>query len=134
DHKQVHVGARVDVVDRDEAVGLAHVLALLVQPAEEAVVLRTQGVGPPGAMIEPELDGRTGEARTASARRRRVDASGSEDPLLRDRPRADTDELADGRIDQPGRIIVAVAEAGANDAHELIRAELLATTHDQRHW
>jgi hypothetical protein len=50
-------------------------------------------------MIEPELDGRTGEARTASGRRRRVDASGSEDPLLRDRPPADTDELADGRID-----------------------------------
>src|SRR5512133_4277086 len=59
-------------------------------------------------------------------------SSGSEDPLLRDGPRADRDELADRRIDQPGRIVVAVAAAGAIDEHDVIRAELRAPALDAR--
>jgi hypothetical protein len=38
DHQQVDVRARVDVVDRDEAVRLRDVVAVAVELAEEAVV------------------------------------------------------------------------------------------------
>jgi hypothetical protein len=46
DHEQVDVGARVDVADRDEAVGRRDVIALAVELAEEAVV-RQRGSPPP---------------------------------------------------------------------------------------
>src|ERR1700757_1392904 len=39
DHEQVHRSLRVDVADRDEAVGRGDVIALAVELAEEAVVV-----------------------------------------------------------------------------------------------
>jgi hypothetical protein len=45
-NEQVRVGPRVDVADRNEAVGLRNVLALLYELAEEAV-LRQRGSPPP---------------------------------------------------------------------------------------
>src|SRR6266536_1092254 len=39
------------------------------------------------------------------------------DPLLGDGGRADADELADGRIDEPRRVVVAVAATGPVDEH-----------------
>src|SRR3954452_24142542 len=53
-------------------------------------------------------------------------SSSSEDPLLRHRCAADAHELADGRIDQPGRVVVAVAAARPVDEHDVFRADLLA--------
>jgi hypothetical protein len=44
--EQVRVGPRVDVADRNEAVGLRNVVALLYELAEEAV-LRQRGSPPP---------------------------------------------------------------------------------------
>ena len=44
--EQVGLRLRVDVADRDEAVGLRDVVALAVEPAEEAVV-RQRGSPPP---------------------------------------------------------------------------------------
>ena len=46
-HEQVRVGLRVDVADRDEAVGRADVVALADEPAEEAVLRRRQRGSPP---------------------------------------------------------------------------------------
>jgi hypothetical protein len=46
EHEQVDVGARVDVLDRDEAVGRRDVVAVPVEVAEEAVV-RQRGSPPP---------------------------------------------------------------------------------------
>ena len=45
-HEEVHRRLRVDVVDRDEAVGAMHVVALAHEHAEEAVVTRRQGSPP----------------------------------------------------------------------------------------
>jgi hypothetical protein len=39
-HEQVDVGARIDVLDRDVAVGLRNVVALAVELAEKAVRVR----------------------------------------------------------------------------------------------
>ena len=44
-HEQVRLGARVDVMDRDEPVGGVDVLALADEPTEEAI-LRQRGCPP----------------------------------------------------------------------------------------
>src|SRR3954452_3902641 len=46
------------------------------------------------------------------------------DAFLGDSVRADPHELADGRVDEEGRIVVAVAAAGPIDEHEILAAEL----------
>src|SRR5215510_10445311 len=52
--------------------------------------------------------------------------SGSENALLRDRGRADTDELADRHVDEPRRVIVSVTASRTIDNHVVVRAELRA--------
>src|SRR2546421_2896032 len=64
--------------------------------------------------------------------RQKRQSSGSEDPLLRNRRRADTDELAHGRHAEPGRMVVAVAAAGPIDENEVVRPELRAPALDAR--
>src|SRR5207244_12922853 len=64
--------------------------------------------------------------------RQKRQSSGSEDSLLGDRSRTDADELAHGRIDEPRRIVVAVAAAGAIDENDVVRAELRAPALDAR--
>src|SRR5438270_505245 len=51
-------------------------------------------------------------------------SSGSADPLLRHRFAADADELADGRVDEPRRVVVAVPAAGAIDEDEVVAPDL----------
>src|SRR2546422_7741716 len=46
-HEQVRLRLRVEVADGDEAVRLGNVIALAVEPAEEAVVIRQRGSPPP---------------------------------------------------------------------------------------
>jgi hypothetical protein len=62
--------------------------------------------------------------------RQNKQSSGSEDPLLGDPGRADADELAHRRIDQPGGIVVAVTATGAIDEHDIVGAELRAPALD----
>ena len=58
------------------------------------------------------------------AGRRGSPQRGSEDPLLRDGGGADAHQLADGRVDEPRRVVVAVAAAGPVDEHRVLGAEL----------
>src|SRR5436305_14505437 len=58
------------------------------------------------------------------ASRQKRQSSGSEYPLLRDGRAADADELADRRVDEPRRIVVAVAAAGAVDQDDVLPADL----------
>ena len=87
--EQVHRRLRIDVVDRDEAIGAMDVVAVADELAEQAVVTRR-----------------------------------GKDPLLGDGRRADADELADRRVDEPRRVVVAVAAAGSVDEHDVLAAEL----------
>src|SRR6266487_6542526 len=52
-------------------------------------------------------------------------SSGSENSLLGDARSADADELADGCSDEPRRVVVPVAAAGAIDEDDVICADLL---------
>src|SRR5581483_3320427 len=47
------------------------------------------------------------------------------DALLRHRRAADADELADGAVDEPRRVVVAVAATGPIDEDEVVGADLL---------
>src|SRR6266571_6123933 len=53
-------------------------------------------------------------------RRQKRQSSGSADPLLGDRRSTHLDERADGRVDEPGRVIRAVSAAGAVDEHLVV--------------
>src|SRR5436309_15233243 len=53
-------------------------------------------------------------------------SSGSDDPPFRDRAAADVQELADVALDEPGRIVVAVATPGAVDEDRVLATELRA--------
>src|SRR3982751_3302574 len=55
---------------------------------------------------------------------RQSSPSGSDDPLLHDGARADTNQLSDRRVDQPGRVVGAVAAARAVDEHLVLRPQL----------
>src|SRR5829696_2850812 len=57
---------------------------------------------------------------------KRQSPSGSEDPLLGDRPAANWHEAADGRgrIDEPRRVVVAVPSPWPVDEHEVVAAQL----------
>src|SRR5512140_1127873 len=68
-HEQVDVRARVDVVDRDEAVCLADAVALTHEPAEEAVV-RQRGSPPPRPAPRGRERARRSERRPAMANSR----------------------------------------------------------------
>src|SRR6476619_1717305 len=52
--------------------------------------------------------------------------SRSEDPLLRHRRTADSDELANRSVDEPRRVVVAVAAARAVDEDDVLGTDLLA--------
>src|SRR5438067_8926396 len=56
--------------------------------------------------------------------RQKRQSSGSEDSLLGDRPRAHAHELADRSVEEPRRIVVAVAAPGPVDEDDVLRAEL----------
>jgi len=56
--------------------------------------------------------------------RQKMQSSGSEDPLLRHGDRARPHELADRTVDQPRRIVVAVAATGPIDEDVVLGAEL----------
>src|SRR5262249_60239793 len=80
DHEQVDVGARIDVLDRDEAVAGPDVVTLAVQVAEEAV-LRQPGSPPPR---RPRL----APARVRPPARRRATASSRHRSRVQDDRRA----------------------------------------------
>src|SRR5436190_10571064 len=52
--------------------------------------------------------------------------SGSEDSFLRDGGPANADQLPDRRLDEPRRVVVAVATSGTVDEHQVVAADLLA--------
>src|SRR5215470_19066150 len=52
-------------------------------------------------------------------------SSGSPDPLLGDRGATNADEIADGAVDEPRRIVVAVAATGPVDEDDVLATELL---------
>src|SRR5438552_4046063 len=58
--------------------------------------------------------------------RQKMQSSGSDDPLLRHRESAHADELADGRADEPWRVVVSVAATGTVDEHDVLTTDLLA--------
>src|SRR6266571_6285326 len=64
--------------------------------------------------------------------RQKRQSSGSEDSLLGHRSRAHAYELADGGIDEPRRIVVAVAAAGPIDEDDVLCSELRAPTCERR--
>src|SRR5207248_7925097 len=68
-------------------------------------------------------------SRTRSQKRQ---SSGSADPLLRYRRAAHAHELADRRVDEPGRVVVTVAAAGTVDQHDVLGAELAAPACEAR--
>src|SRR6266576_1117816 len=68
-------------------------------------------------------------SRTSSQKRQ---SSGSENSLLGDARSADTDELADGCSDEPRRVVVSVAAAGAIDEDDVICADLLTPARETR--
>ena len=86
--EQMRLRLRVDVPDRDEAVGLRDVVAFLDEPAEKAIV-RQRG-SPPGH-------------------------GGG----------ADGNELAERAVDEPRRVVGAVATAGPVDQDDVRLADLL---------
>src|SRR6185436_20171953 len=51
-------------------------------------------------------------------------SSGSEDPLLHDRRSANRDELADGRVDEPGHVVGTVAPTRAVDENDVLTSDL----------
>src|SRR5437016_288180 len=57
-------------------------------------------------------------------RRQNRQSSGSDDPLLCDRSAADAYERADGSVDEPGRIVVAVAAPRPVDEHGVLASDL----------
>src|SRR6266496_4332085 len=57
-------------------------------------------------------------------KRQKRQSSGSENPLLQDRRRTHAHELPDGSVDEPWRVVVPVAAAGAVDQNDVLRAEL----------
>src|SRR5436190_16158369 len=59
-------------------------------------------------------------------------SSGSEDPLLGDRRAARPYEVADAALDEPGRVVVAVAAAGPVDEDDVVTADLLAPAPERR--
>src|SRR6266550_1610507 len=59
-------------------------------------------------------------------KRQKRQSSGSENPLLGDRRRAHAHELPDASVDEPRRVVVAVAAARAIDQNDVFRAELRA--------
>src|SRR6266851_5475324 len=64
--------------------------------------------------------------------RQKRQSSGSENPLRRDTGPADTDELSDRRLDEPGRVIVPVAAAGPINEDDVICTDLLTPAHETR--
>ena len=61
-----------------------------------------------------------------SLQKRQSSGDIGEDPLLRDRAPADGDELAERTVDEPGRVVGAVAAAGPVDEHDVAAADLRA--------
>src|SRR4051812_39289735 len=59
-------------------------------------------------------------------------SSGSDDPLLGDLDATDADEPADGRVDEPWRVVVPVAASGAIDEDDVICADLLTPASEAR--
>src|ERR1017187_7563408 len=53
-----------------------------------------------------------------SMQNRQSSGCGGKDPLLGDTGRAHADELSDRRVDEPRRVVVAVAAAWAVDEHD----------------
>src|SRR6266550_6648275 len=68
-------------------------------------------------------------SRTSSQKRQ---SSGSENSFLGDARSADMDELADGCSDEPRRVVVSVAAAGAIDEDDVICADLLTPARETR--
>src|SRR6266851_3181930 len=64
--------------------------------------------------------------------RQKRQSSGSENPLRRDTGPADTDELSDRRLDEPGRVIVPVAAAGPINEDDVICTDLLTPARETR--
>src|SRR5262245_36953938 len=60
-------------------------------------------------------------------------SSGSADPLLRHLGGPHPDELADRRLDEPRRVVVAVAPTGAVDEDDVLAPELLAPAGETGH-
>src|SRR5262249_25170076 len=58
--------------------------------------------------------------------RQKRQSSGSADPLLGHRGAAYADECTDRRVDEPRRVVVAVAAAGAVHEDEVVTPDLLA--------
>src|SRR5919204_5970841 len=52
-------------------------------------------------------------------------SSGSENPLLDDGRAAHAHEIAHRRIDEPRRVVVAVAASGSIDEHDVVASDLL---------
>ena len=73
-----------------------------------------------------------GRGRPRGRAGRRGSRHGSEHALFGDRGAADTDELADRRVDQPRRVVVAVAAAGTIDEHDVVGADLLTPAREAR--
>src|SRR4029079_14746257 len=59
-------------------------------------------------------------------------SSGSANPLLRDLGAANAHELAHRRVDEPRRVVVAVAAAGPVDEHDVLAPALLAPAVEAR--
>src|SRR5215470_12661437 len=70
---------------------------------------------------KPSAAWRWSPSRTSWQKRQ---SSGSEDPLLRDGAGTDPDDPADRGLDEPRRVVVAVASAGAVDQHLVLLADL----------
>src|SRR2546430_4560985 len=64
--------------------------------------------------------------------RQKRQSSGSENPLRCDARPADTDELSDRRLDEPGRVIVPVTAAGPINEDDVICADLLTPARETR--
>src|SRR5262249_3626791 len=59
-----------------------------------------------------------------SLQKRQSSCGVGKDPLLADRASAHANEVADRRVDEEGRVVVAVATPGPVDEHDVLRAEL----------
>src|SRR3954471_15978336 len=55
-----------------------------------------------------------------SRQNRQSSRGGGKDPFLGHAGRADPDELSDRRVDEPGRVVVAVAATWAVDEHDVL--------------
>src|ERR671911_432126 len=63
---------------------------------------------------------------SATSLQKRQSGCDTDNPLFTHLDRADADELTDGRVDEPRRIVVAVAPSGAVDENDIGRSDLLA--------